>query len=145
MDREVLDIIAYTDKGYKPLIDFNGWRVAYLRYLDGLFPPKIDKLERHMQTDEVFVLIGGQATLVMGGNKSFVDSLETVCMQPRQLYNVRKGAWHGVVLSRDATILLVENTNTCEANSEYFDLTPAMQTQIVDAACKMADWADLKN
>jgi hypothetical protein len=144
MDREILDIVAYTGEGYKPLIDFNGWRVAYLRYLDGLFPPKIDRIERHMQTDEVFVLIGGQATLLMGGNKSSVEALEAVTMEPLKLYNVRQAAWHGIILSRDATILLVENTNTCDANSEYFTLTPAMRAHLIDDARRMSDWADLK-
>ena len=144
MNREILEIAAYTGEGYKPLIDFNGWRVAYLRYLDGLFPPKIDKMERHMETDEVFVLIGGQATLLIGGNEAEIKSLEAVPMQPLTLYNVRKSAWHGVILSRDATILLVENTNTCANNTEYFDCTPAMRRQLLEEAHHLADWADLK-
>jgi hypothetical protein len=145
MDREILEVSEYTGEGYKPLIDCNGWRVAYLRYLDELFPAKIEKLERHLETDEVFVLLAGEVLLLMGGNGPSVTALETIQMQPLKLYNVRQAAWHGVVLSRDATILLVENTNTSPANSEYFTLTPELHSTLTRAARRLGDWSDLKD
>jgi hypothetical protein len=143
MDREILEVIDYTGEGYKPLIDCNGWRVAYLRYLDELYPTRIEKLERHMETDEVFVLLEGRVTLLIAGNGTKADTLETVPMQPLKLYNVRKGAWHGVILSRDATILLVENTNTSCDNSEYFTLTEPMRKTLLDEAHTFSDWTGI--
>lgn len=143
MDREILEVIEYTGEGYKPLIDCNGWRVAYLRYLDELYPTRIEKLERHMETDEVFVLLEGRVTLLMAGNDAAASTLETVPMQPLKLYNVRKGAWHGVILSRDATILLVENTNTSCDNSEYFTLNESMRKTLLDEARTFNDWTGI--
>jgi len=136
-----LDIIEYRQEGYKPLIDFNGWRVAYLRYLDELHPQNIAYLERHMQTDEVFVLMEGQVTLMMGEGDQTVTAVYGVPMEPLKLYNVKKGAWHGVLMSKDATILLVENQNTGKANSEYFNLTPEIRAIYDAEAKKIKDWA----
>ena len=68
MDRTLLEIHDYEGQGYQPLVDFAGWRVAILRYLDGLHPDRINSMERHTETDEVFVLTKGKATLLMGGN-----------------------------------------------------------------------------
>jgi hypothetical protein len=52
------------------------------------------------------------------------------------MYNVKRAAWHCAVLSRDASILLVENCDTGTANSDYWTLTPEMRQQIVETACK---------
>jgi len=62
--------------------------------------------------DEVFVLLNGQAVMYNGAGESELTSLSSQVMQPGTLYNVKKDAWHSVVLSRDATKLLVENRDT---------------------------------
>jgi ureidoglycolate hydrolase len=141
VNRSGLDIIEYRQEGYKPLIDFNGWRVAYLRYLDELHPQNITYLERHMQTDEVFVLMEGEVTLMMGEGDQTVTAVYGVPMEPLKLYNVKQGTWHGVLMSKDATILLVENQNTGNANSEYFNLTPEIREVFNAEAKKIKDWA----
>jgi ureidoglycolate hydrolase len=144
MDRKILDVIEFAGEGYRPLIDCNGWRVAYLRYLDDLHPARITYMERHMQTDEVFVLLGGEAILFVGGGDKAVSKVESVRMEPCKLYNFKKSAWHGVVLSRDATILLVENTNTAPENTEYFPLVPEIRSVYLRESKKIKDWQDLK-
>lgn len=141
MNQLGLEIIEYTQEGYKPLIDCNGWRVAYLRYLDELHPQNIAYLERHLQTDEVFVLLEGEVTLMMGEGDQAVSGVYGVPLQPRKLYNVKRGAWHGVLMSKDATILLVENQDTGKDNTEYFDLTPEIRAVYAAEAKKIKDWA----
>ncbi len=143
MNQPGLDIIEYTQEGYKPLIDFNDWRVAYLRYLDELHPKNIAYLERHMETDEVFVLLEGEVTLMMGEGDQSVTHVFAVPMERLKLYNVKRGAWHGVILSKDATILLVENKNTGKENSEFFYLTPEIRVVYETEARKIKDWAQL--
>jgi hypothetical protein len=131
MDTNLLEIHEYQGEGYKPLIDFNCWRVAVLRYLDELRPDKISYFERHNETDEVFVLIQGQAVLFMGEGEEQVERILPCPMRQDVLYNVKRGAWHTVVLSRDATILLVENRDTARVNSSYFTITPQQSTFLV--------------
>lgn len=140
MDKEVLEISEFTTVGFKILVPFKSWRVATLCYTDDMFPPELSRMERHMETDEVFVLLKGQATLMLGGNGSAVGPVETVPMEPLKAYNVRQGVWHGVVASRDVVILLVENVDTGAENSEYGDLS-AQQKEIYRSIWKQfPDW-----
>jgi ureidoglycolate hydrolase len=134
MDKNVLDIQFFDGIGYQPLIDFNDWRVAVLRYIDELQPDHIEQMERHVKTDEVFVLLNGRATLLMGGNGPALDGVHPQTMEPGKLYNVRQNAWHSVLLSQDASILLVENRNTARENSEYAQLSAGQRQTIVEIA-----------
>ncbi len=144
MNENLLEMHEYLGEGYKPLIDFNCWRVAALRYLDELQPDKISYFERHNETDEVFVLLQGQAVLFMGEGGEKVETVHPVVMRNSVFYNVRRGAWHTVALSRDATILLVENRDTARENSDYCDLSPEQSRFLVETvAGEIAEWQGL--
>jgi ureidoglycolate hydrolase len=134
MDESILEIKRYDGEGYRPLIDFGTWRVAYLRWLPGLEPENTNRLERHTQTDEVFVLLNGQATLILGGNSTGVQAVYTQKMAVGNLYNVKQDVWHAVLLSRDATILIVENRNTGDINTEYCELSAELRAEIIKLA-----------
>ncbi|MBI5294510.1 MAG: cupin domain-containing protein [Chloroflexi bacterium] len=134
MEESLLEIRSYEGPGYQPLIDFNDWRVAILRYLDELQPERIDSMERHCETDEVFVLLQGRGTLLLGGNGATLDGVQPQAMEPGKLYNVKRNAWHGVLLSQDASVLLVENRNTARENSEYAQLTADQRQVILEIA-----------
>jgi len=134
MEKSLLEIKRYDGEGYRPLIDFGSWRVAVLRWLPGLEPENTDRMERHIQTDEVFVLLEGQASLILGGNSLKVDAVRPQKMEPGYFYNVKQNVWHSVVLSRDATVLIVEERNTGVANTEYCELTSEFRKEIIDLA-----------
>ena len=141
MNENLLEMHEYLGEGYKPLIDFNCWRVAVLRYLDELQPDKIAYFERHNETDEVFVLLQGQAVLFMGEGEETVENISPVVMRKGILYNVKCGAWHCVALSRDATILLVENRDTAQENSNYFYLLPEQSQFIFETVAReISEW-----
>lgn len=112
-----LEITEYSGEGYKPMIHFNNWRVAILRDAPRFRPSKEVRLERHMLTDEVFVLLTGKATLLMG------ETGEEVPMEPCKLYNVKQEAWHHIWVSPEASVLIVENDDTGLDNSEYLYIT----------------------
>ena len=130
MEDKPLEINEYLGEGYQPLIDFGSWRVAILRWEPGSRAEKIEVMERHTQTDEVFVLLDGRATLFIGGNQEKVDTIQAEVMASGKLYNVKQNTWHTALLSRDASILIVENRDTGEGNSEFFQLT-AEQRQVI--------------
>lgn len=141
MTENLLDIIEYDGEGYQPLVDFGTWRVAFLRFIDELIPENIHRLERHVETDEVFVLLGGQAVLFLGEGEHEIETLHPYRMQPGKLYNVRKNAWHTCVLSRDATVLLVENNNTSIENTDYIELSLQQRKTLVDVTgLHILDW-----
>lgn len=110
---EGLDIIQYHGEGYKAMLYYDSWRVAFLRYAERFDKEHIQKLERHLLTDEVFVLLNGEAVLIIGEEQQ-------VCrMEKNTIYNVKKAVWHAICVSQDAEVLIVENADTSAENSEY--------------------------
>ena len=134
MDETLLEIRDYQGKGYQPLVDYGDWRVAILRYLDELQPDRIDSMERHTETDEVFVLLFGQGVLIMGGCEAQVERIYPQEMELGKIYNVKRNAWHTILLSRDASVLLVENKDTGEHNSEITRLSGEIRQLILEQA-----------
>ncbi len=86
MEDQLLEIREYQGEGYQPLIDFGAWRVAILRWEPGSLAEEIECMERHTQTDEVFVLLEGWATLLIGGNQGKVDDIQAEVMASGKLY-----------------------------------------------------------
>ncbi|MGD0707659.1 MAG: hypothetical protein ABSA51_04305 [Anaerolineaceae bacterium] len=132
MDETLLEVSEYTGEGFQPLVYFGAWRVAVLNYLDGLRPENQKSVERHTETDEVFILMKGTGTLFLGKGDKGPEALYPQAMDVGKIYNVKKDIWHTVVISPDASVLLVENGDTAEANSEYADLTSQQCRLIID-------------
>jgi mannose-6-phosphate isomerase-like protein (cupin superfamily) len=134
MDATLLETRNYDGEGYKPLIDYGEWRVAILRFLDGLQPDRIDSMERHTETDEVFVLLHGRGVLMIGGNGRQVDRIRPQVMESGEIYDVKRNAWHTILLSRDASVLLVENNDTGDLNTEHTSLSAEHRSSIRETA-----------
>jgi uncharacterized protein YjlB len=134
MDTALLDVLDAKARGYRPLVDFATWRVAVLGFDDDLRPDQIHTMERHSETDEVFFLAAGQAVLILGGNQAEPDGVHPVAMDSGKVYNIRRGTWHGIVLTEDASVLLVENLDTGSRNTEVANLTPDCRQKIRDVA-----------
>ena len=134
MDETMLVIREYQGEGYKPLVDYEKWRVAILRFQDDLRPDRIDAMERHTETDEVFVLLHGKGVLIIGGNQPKVNDISMQVMELGKVYNVKCNSWHAILLSRDASVLIVENSNTDSHNSEYASLSVEFRQLIQETA-----------
>ena len=63
MPPALLDIHEYNGPGYRPLVDFDHWRVAVLNFSADLLPEHLTSMQRHNDTDEVFVLLAGRCIL----------------------------------------------------------------------------------
>jgi hypothetical protein len=130
IDPQLLDITEYTDIGYQPLVVYGAWRVAILNYIDELLPEHIGTLQRHDNTDEIFVLLKGRCILFVGAGTNRVTEIFAEDMQPLKLYNMKRGTWHSHTLDRDATVLIIENDDTGPANSPEIELTPTQRAQL---------------
>ncbi len=131
MGNELIEIIGYEGEGYLPLIDFNSWRVAYLRYCEELELPNLNTMQKHDETDEVFVLLAGNCTLFIGGSGEDIEEITAISMKPLQLYNIKKGVWHTHTLDKEATVLIVENRDTSDSNSPTYVLNPAQKEMLI--------------
>ena len=88
-------------------------------YSDGL----VKIMKRHNDTDEVFVLLKGNATLLTReelGTECLVTKLE-----PLTAYTVKSGTWHHLAVSEDAALFVTEsgaldpkNTDTADVSAE---------------------------
>ena len=109
----MIEKASHRDPGFKIMAEFDGWKIGILRYNERF--SRFGELERHLLTDEVFVLMSGKATL-------YTDH-ETVEMEPCAVYTVPAGVWHHIVVNEDASVIVVENRNTSIENTEkrYFE------------------------
>ncbi len=104
-----LEVFVHEGPGYRPLVYGEDWMVALLNYEDIMEPQKAHEIERHIQTDEVFILLRGQAAFYL-----VVDDapLQVVEMQPGVIYNVVRGTWHNLLATQEAAFAIVERRDT---------------------------------
>jgi len=125
--KQLVEISEHTGEDYKPLVDCNGWRVALLNDAPRFRRETTPYLERHNETDEVFVLLAGTCTLYIGdGAENGIGIVSLLPMEKKKLYNVKKGVWHNLTATSGTTLLIVENTNTSKENSDYYPVTADM-------------------
>lgn len=130
IDENLLEIRNYTGEGYQPLIAYGAWRVAILRYIGELLPQHISKVQRHDNTDEIFVLLDGRCILFIAEGTDRVEDIHAQDMQPLKLYNIKRGTWHTHTLDQEATVLIIENDDTGPANSPEIELTAEQRAQL---------------
>lgn len=127
---DLIDVKTFEGQGFQPLVTFGSWRVAALRYLDEIAPDRIDSMERHTATDEVFILVSGKGMLILGGNDTEVTDPQTVEMKIGDVYNVKQNTWHTIILSKNAKVILVENEDTGNGNSNYHSLNRKLRDSL---------------
>ena len=104
----MIKIGVHKDAGFKVMIESGEWKVGMLHYSERF--SRLGEMERHLLTDEVFVLVSGKATL-------YTDS-EAVEMEQGSVYTVPVGVWHHIVVSIDANVMVVESRSTSIENTE---------------------------
>ena len=113
---EGLEIFEHAGEGYKRLVDRPKWTVASLNYAQRFDENGITYLERHNLTDETFVLLTGEATLLVGREAGRVR------MEPLKFYNIKAGVWHNIIVTPGTRVLVAENSDTSKDNSDFLDI-----------------------
>lgn len=128
-------IFAYEGEGYLPLVRFGAWRVAILRNGPRFDQDTFHDAERHLATDEVFVLLSGRATLLTFGREAnpSKDQLQHISMLPGLVYNIYQGVWHGILADKDSSVLIIENENTNKENSEKVEMNPQLHQAVISS------------
>ena len=94
---EGIEIIDFQPEGYKPLVDYESWRVAVLKFCDDLLIENVKTMQKHLYTDEVFVLVQGHCTLFLAGEGDKPGKITAVHMEPHRSTTSRKV--HGTTIS----------------------------------------------
>lgn len=120
----MLNVIDINGVGFNVLKDYNSWRIANLGYDNNSNSiTGIEKLGRHLETIEVFVLIEGEASMITAGYENNPADLTIERLQPGKLYIVQEKQWHGALLEPNSTLLIIENQNTDVTNTDNYFLT----------------------
>lgn len=134
IDEKLLEIREHRETGYSPVIDYGAWRVAILNHSPDLRPENLNTMQRHNETDEVFVLLCGRCLLFVADGDETASEIYAENMKPYRVYNVKKAVWHTHALSKDAMVLIVENRDTTFDNSPFCRLNKAQKLAILELA-----------
>ncbi len=134
LSESLIEIREHNEPDYMPLIDYQSWRVALMNYTADLLPKKINRMQKHTETDEVFVLMKGRCILFIGEGIASVTKVHAVDMELYKLYNMKKGVWHSHTFSEDARVLIVENRDTVVENSPFVGLSENQCLEVVNLA-----------
>lgn len=128
--QSLVEIGVSFEQTYKPVLDFHGWRVAMLRHCDAVVPETFYRVERHRNTNEVFILTAGKADLIILDGDQMPGTPFVFPMELNAAYNIQQSVWHHVVMTPDAHIILFERTDTSVENSDYAELPAAVVQHI---------------
>jgi len=126
-----IEVYTHKGQGYNPFLITEKWQVAQLNYSPEINFQTIDRVERHKQTDEVFILFKGTAILISAKIEEYIIKFELIRMNPGTTYNVPKGLWHSIAMDREAIVIIVENNDTHLHDVEYTQLTPVQKNELL--------------
>ncbi len=127
----MLEQIEIHGQGFQPLKDHGSWRIAQLSYDPGVNAlNSLSTLGRHFRTEEVFLLLQGEAVMFTAGSEDRPGCFEAFSFVPDRLYVVQPGQWHAAVLEPGTRLLIVENRDTGAENSETHPLSKEEKNEI---------------
>jgi len=134
IDPRLIEVKSCLVDDYLPLVEYGRWRVAAICTSEHNSAGAIGQMERHNETDEVFVLMRGKSVLFVatGQCERGIGKIINVEMEPLRVYNVKRGVWHACALGPDAVVLVVENSGTGRSNSDYSQLTTDQRRLVID-------------
>ena len=131
----MLETYEWSGEGFEPLVFTENWQAALLNW-EPLFDRKnLDEIERHNHTDEVFVLLRGQAVLF---TRPEGGTLQAVEMAAGKIYKVPAGIWHNIVATRDVSFLIVENRDKHLHDTE---VRPISADEFAQLDAQLPAWA----
>lgn len=112
-DKHGVEVYYHTADSVWAEMHFGSWMLAYINHGIPFMEENFKKVERHNDSDEVFILLAGEATLIIG------EELNRIEMEPHKIYNVPKGVWHHIFTKEGTSVLVVERDDTHDENTEY--------------------------
>lgn len=125
MSMDKLCIARFEGEGLKRVVESGDWFVGIKNWKPANDAAHFDSMERHLLTDEVFVLLEGGCTLLVDHSPDdSCSEIRCIPMEKNTVYCIRPSVWHNTITTRDAKLILMENRNTSMDNSEVRALTP---------------------
>lgn len=118
----MIEKYTYGGSGYYPYFHYGEWQVAQLNYIDKQGFNDIEKIDIHFDTDEIFILLQGDAVLISAEKDG--DQISFFCekMKSGVVYNIPRMTWHNIGMSKDAQVVIVENAGTHLSDFDFYYL-----------------------
>ncbi|MGN8646291.1 cupin domain-containing protein [Gracilibacillus sp. HCP3S3_G5_1] len=118
----IIEQYAFNEEGMQKVYSNNDWMVGLKNWKPSNDIDGFNSLEKHNETDELFVLLEGGCNLVFGEESAGDWQFGNVRMEQGKVYNIPKGLWHNTITTKDAKLVLIEAPNTSMENSEIIEL-----------------------
>ena len=120
-----MEILKYSfeGEGLTRVFENEKWMVGIKNWKPMNDIANINNLERHNETDELFILLNGRCTLLYANETANGLDIQAVEMEPMKVYNIPRSLWHNTVTQKDTKLALIEDSSTGSANSDNLDLT----------------------
>lgn len=127
---KLVESYIHEGMGYNPFLIRDGWQVAVLNYALEETAEAIEKLDIHHRTDEVFVLLTGDAVLI-GADVSDNDiHYDMIRMKRGIVYNIPCDVWHKIAMKPGSSVLIVEKSDTHAGDFEFLHLSPVQKNDL---------------
>ncbi|MGD1832551.1 MAG: hypothetical protein ACPKOP_04310 [Sphaerochaetaceae bacterium] len=112
---------SWEGDGLKLVYDEGDWVIGIKNYKVANDIENLKELERHLLTDESFVLLKGNCLLVAKDESD--ESMTFNRMEEGKVYTISKGIWHTTIMEKGCKMILIERSSTSMENSELYPLT----------------------
>ena len=112
----------YEGDGLQRGYENDEWTVGIKNYKKTNDINYINNLEKHNNTDELFVLSRGNCSIVTANENNGSLEYEIEKMKNNTIYIIPKGLWHNTIIDKDTKLILVENADTSMDNSDILNL-----------------------
>ena len=114
----MLETAMRSKEGFDTVFKTENFKCAYITKCPQYAFGEVSEMKRHLKTDEVFVLLKGEAVMLIMEDGGFSETpLKEMCA-----YSVKAGTWHYLGVSDDALLFVTENADTDNTNSEVIKL-----------------------
>ena len=117
-----IEVKEFSGEGMSRVYENQKWTVGIKNWKPANDISGIDCLERHNETDELFILLSGACTLIYANENSGNLDIQAVKMEPFRVYNIPATLWHNTVTQKDTKMALIEDSSTSGSNSDVLPL-----------------------
>ncbi len=133
----MIESFTIKENGYHPFLIREGWQLAQLNYIDEQHIDRIEKLDVHRRTDEIFVALEGDAVLIAASIVDQQPVFELEYLETNQVYNIPQDVWHNIAMEPGSEVLIAEEANTHISDFQFLPLSLDKQDELKELVSRL--------
>lgn len=122
MDSDKIQLYTHEKEGFLRKYENSQWCVALKNHAETNGEEAVAHLEKHLYSDEIFILLQGKCTIISAVQKNGELEFEFIDMESGTIYMIPKKLWHNTITYESAKLVVIENSDTSSENSERIKL-----------------------